>query len=64
MFKIQFTTSGAAFTNPYTGKEDETCERLECTRILKKITKDIELSDKTSGSIMDINGNKIGEWSL
>ena len=64
MLKIQFTTSGAAFKNPYTGKDDTVCEEYECARILKRITKEIEFYGARSGAIMDINGNKIGEWSL
>ena len=62
MFNLKFTTGNAAFRDPYNGKEDEFFERLECVRILKKITKAVE-DGETHGSIMDINGNKVGEWS-
>ena len=37
--------------------------RSEVVRILKKITKQID-DGEDYGPIMDINGNKIGEWSL
>lgn len=64
MLKIQFVTSSAAFQNPYTGKEDPMCEEYECAKILKRIAKEIEFFGARGGTIMDINGNKIGEWSL
>ena len=62
MFNLKFTTGNAAFRDPYNGEEDKFFERLECVRILNKITRDVERGE-THGSIMDINGNKIGEWS-
>ena len=62
MLKIQFTTSGAAFQDPY-GYDNDTCEVYECIRILERISKQLEDGIR-HGSIMDINGNKIGEWSL
>lgn len=62
--KIQFSTEGAAFKDEY---EDETMndiyKRQETARILKKIASYIE-SGTNYGSIMDINGNKIGSWEL
>ena len=62
--KIQFSTSGAAFQDEYADKEtNDLYIRDETVRILKKIIHDIEF-DYTYGSIMDINGNKIGQWSL
>ena len=52
--KIEFNTSNAAF--------DE-CVEFEVCRIIKTIIDKIE-HGYTYGSIMDINGNKIGSWSL
>ena len=37
-------------------------EALELKRILKKICEKLEYGE-TSGTIMDINGNKVGQWS-
>ena len=62
MFNLKFATGGSAFRDPYNGEEDDLFERLECVRILKKITQAVE-DGATYGPIMDINGNKIGEWS-
>ena len=62
MFNLKFTTGNAAFRDPYNGEEDKLFERLECVRILKRIIQELEDGD-TYGPIMDINGNKIGEWS-
>ncbi len=53
--KIKFSTDGAAF--------DEWGYYEEINRILKVIAEDVRMGCDC-GSIMDINGNKIGEWSL
>jgi hypothetical protein len=53
--KIKFSTDGAAF--------DECSYYEEINRILKVIAEDVRMGCDC-GSIMDINGNKIGEWSL
>lgn len=53
--KIEFSTDGAAF-------DDWGCYE-EINRILKVIAEDVRIGCDC-GSIMDINGNKIGEWSL
>ena len=61
--KIEFSTDSAAFKDPYTGEDDVDFRVLECKRILKQITFMVHCH-YTEGSILDINGNKIGEWSL
>ena len=56
--KIEFATGNAAF--------DEECGgslEYETIRILREICEKIEIG-YTDGVIMDINGNKIGEWEL
>ena len=53
--KINFSTDGAAF-------DDWGCYE-EINRIFNQIAEDIRFGCDC-GSIMDINGNKIGEWSL
>ena len=53
--KIEFSTDNAAF--------DEYGVYEETNRILKVIAEYIRIGCDC-GSIMDINGNKIGEWSL
>lgn len=52
--KIQFSTGNAAF---------EEYGDVEVRRILEKIADQVE-HGHDHGSIMDINGNKIGEWSI
>ena len=52
--EIKFSTDNAAFSDD---------KSIECKRILEKIIKQIE-DDYMCGSILDINGNKIGEWDL
>lgn len=62
--KIKFSTDGAAFYDEYEDYlTNESIKEQEVIRILKRIIDDIELGCDC-GSIMDINGNKIGEWSL
>lgn len=62
--KIKFSTSGEAFQDEYADKAtNDMYTRSEVVRILKKITKQID-DGEDYGPIMDINGNKIGEWSL
>lgn len=62
--KIKFNTSGAAFQDEYADEmTNDIYTRSEVVRILKKITKQID-DGEDYGPIMDINGNKIGEWSL
>ena len=62
MLKIEIKTSGAAFCDPYTGEESEYWESVELKRILENVCLRIE-EGETSGSCMDINGNKVGKWS-
>lgn len=63
MMKIEFTTGNAAFTDPFTGEENNFYEAMECKRILEGICEKLE-DGVTHGSLFDINGNKIGKWSL
>ena len=56
--KIQFSTEGVAFIEyGYLGRSEEV------KRILDNIAEKVDLGYE-DGSIMDINGNKIGQWSL
>lgn len=64
IMNIKFSTSGAAFQDEYADTiTNDLYMRSEVVRILKKITKQID-DGEDYGSIMDFNGNKIGEWSL
>ena len=54
MFKLSFETDNASFDPWRPG---------EIARILKDIAYKIE-GGETSGSIMDSNGNKLGNWSI
>ena len=55
MFKMKFSTDNTVF---------EDYKEQEVSRILAEVVEKIEKCGKTEGFIMDINGNKIGEWSL
>ena len=61
--KIEFTTSNAAFCNPFTGEEDIDERARECARILKKIAFLVDCH-YSGGVITDINGNEIGSWDI
>lgn len=65
MLKIEFTTNGAAFEDEYT---ETTWDKMyhrneEVKRVLKNICNQLD-NGKTYGACMDINGNKVGEWSI
>lgn len=62
MVKIEFETEGAAFTDEY-GENDDYMKNKEICRILDKISKEIE-EGYTFGLIMDINGNKVGNYRI
>lgn len=60
MLKLEIKTGGAAFS------EDDALTyegRSEIARLLRKISVKIETGD-SDGVIMDINGNKVGRWTL
>ena len=61
--KIEFNTDGAAFCGDYTGEPDEYSKRMEIKRILNKIAVDI-YNGYDHGSVIDINGNKVGIWEI
>lgn len=62
MFKLEIETDNAAFCDPDTGNEDEFWEGIEINRLLEKVQIEIE-EGYTSGTIIDINGNRVGKWS-
>ena len=67
MFKMTIDTGNGAFRNEY-GETDEEMEQLdpsswELRRILKEVEDSLEMGS-THGEIFDINGNRVGEWSL
>jgi len=62
MFKLEIKTGGAAFRDPITGEEDNYYEAVEIGRLLRRVSADLR-NHCTSGTIMDINGNKVGSWS-
>ena len=62
MFEVKIRTGGAAFKHDSDEEYlNEMCEVLEVKRLLNKIIRDMQEGDR-SGSVMDINGNKVGEW--
>lgn len=63
MLKIEIKTGGSAFQSESEYIADGYAAASECIRILKNVI--IKLEDGcTSGSCMDINGNKVGSWEL
>lgn len=62
MLKIEIKTGNAAFCDPFTGEPSEFDEAIECKRLLEGICGELE-DGAISGSIIDINGNKVGQWS-
>lgn len=62
MFKLEISTGGAAFRDPFSGEEDEVMEATEIRSLLAKVSYELE-HGRSSGVIMDVNGNKVGSWS-
>lgn len=62
MFKLEISTSGAAFRNPFSGEEDEVMEAAEIRSLLAKVSYELE-HGRSFGVIIDANGNKVGSWS-
>lgn len=46
----------------YAGEEDEWYEAREIARIIDKVRDDL-LAGLDHGIMMDVNGNKVGEWN-
>ena len=63
MLKIEIHTGGAAFCNDYTGEPDNEAEEMQCRWLLKRVC-DALYDGKREGVILDVNGNKVGQWSL
>lgn len=61
--KIEFSTESAAFLEPYTGEADSIYRDMEIKRILEEIMEKIECG-LDHGTIMDINGHKVGKWKI
>ena len=63
--KIEFSTDSAAFYDEYADKVmNDIYKNAEIIRILKGIIDDIEFLGKDHGSVIDINGNKVGTWKI
>jgi len=62
MFKLNMKTGGSAFCDPYTGEENEWYEARKIARIIDKVRDDL-LAGLDHGIMMDVNRNKVGEWS-
>lgn len=62
-FKMEIKTDGAAFCDAFTGEPDRVSEAMEIRRILNRVIEKLELG-YTEGSVMDINGNNVGNWKV
>ena len=62
MLKIEIKTGGAAFTNE-DGEFDSYFGGKEIKRILAEVVDDIQ-NGYEEGYAMDINGNKVCNWTL
>lgn len=67
MFKMTINTGNGAFKNEY-GETDEEMKQLDPSSWeLRRILKEVENSmgnGRTHEKIFDVNGNRVGEWSL
>ena len=63
MLKIEIKTSGAAYCDPFTGEESDIMEETQIAHDLRGIADKIASGHRT-GTCIDINGNKVGFWTL
>lgn len=56
MFELRFDTRNAAFDGPD--------RRHEVARILRELADRVEHRFDDDGPVSDMNGNKVGRWSL
>ena len=64
MLRIEFATDNAAFEVDESDKWTRDYYRNEeIKRVLKNVCNQLD-NGKTSGSCIDINGNKVGTWSI
>ena len=64
MLRIEIRTDNAAFNGDgETQWERDYWRNLELKRVLKNVMNQLD-NGKVKGSCIDINGNKVGEWSL
>lgn len=67
MFKMTINTGNGAFRNEY-GETDEKMKQLDPSSFeLRRILKEVENSMRNGNTyekIFDVNGNRVGEWSL
>ncbi len=65
MFKLEIKTGGAAFRDDSRTDRNGNAildpEGTEIRRILKDVARKLE-AGYDSGSVMDLNGNKVGIW--
>lgn len=60
MLKIEIKTGNAA----YSDGDELTDEGRELLAINLKVIANMIVNDENGGTIMDINGNKAGEWEV
>lgn len=64
MLRIEFGTDNAAFGYDESDKWTRDYYRNEeIKRVLKNVCNQLD-NGKTSGSCIDINGNKVGTWTI
>ena len=64
MLRIEIRTDNAAFNGDgETQWERDYWRNLELKRVLKNVMNQLD-NGKVNGSCIDINGNKVGKWSL
>jgi hypothetical protein len=66
MLRIEIRTDNTAFKSQWGDADkwdDMYCRNEEVKRILKNVCNQLD-NCYTKGSCIDINGNKVGEWSI
>ncbi len=62
-FTLTIKTDNAAFSND-DGEDSDDAKRAECARILREVADLLDNGSQESAGVYDVNGNKVGKWSL
>lgn len=62
MFCLKIETGNAAFKDPFTGEDNREFEAVELMSLLDEVKNKLD-DGKTSGNVIDANGNRVGSWS-
>lgn len=69
MFRLKIETGGSAFADPFFSEIDDIARQKEVARILREAAEKLDMAAEFGkiidmSSLIDINGNKVGEMKF